>query len=345
MMGSFRRPRPRFMSSPVLSDLARFHASSPSLQLSNTSVWNSVQSAVIKVFQGGALQTNELYTLNESIRWLLKTEMGSFITDYFQNQLLTRGLSEVLDQVLLHSGDDQLVVLANMWDRFFTEILPTMQAIFYPVQGQELTVRQMTLLAFRDLVLLKLHLEETLGTAASVPPPVTQMLLVLQGIHDSGAPSLEYYRLERLVEVVVSPYLSNVLHNRNQLLLEPRPLWSSGSLLSDHFQPEITVTQHHSSSCDSSSLAPLVEQEGEAYLEKSGGVRRHTVANAHSDVRLLSASGRMHAGTERDNGVGGGGGGGVGFLLGGEPISPRTFSGQLDMVESQRGGVICLPHS
>ncbi|TKS72907.1 Glutaminase liver isoform, mitochondrial [Collichthys lucidus] len=84
MMGSFRRPRPRFMSSPVLSDLARFHASSPALQLSNTSVWNSVQSAVIKVFQGGALQSNELYTLNESIRWLLKTEMGSFITDYFQ---------------------------------------------------------------------------------------------------------------------------------------------------------------------------------------------------------------------------------------------------------------------
>ncbi|XP_034541392.1 uncharacterized protein LOC117814274 [Notolabrus celidotus] len=107
MMGSFRRPRPRFMSSPVLSDLARFHASSPALQLSNTSVWNSVQSAVIKVFQGGALQTNELFTLNESIRWLLKTEMGSFITDYFQNQLLTRGLSEVLDQILVHSGESR----------------------------------------------------------------------------------------------------------------------------------------------------------------------------------------------------------------------------------------------
>lgn len=48
------------------------------------------------------------------------------------------------------------------------------------VQGQELTVRQMALLAFRDLVLLKLPLEETLGSAASFPPPVTQMLLVLQ---------------------------------------------------------------------------------------------------------------------------------------------------------------------
>ncbi|KAM8751548.1 proline-rich protein 5-like isoform 1-T3 [Acanthopagrus schlegelii] len=339
MMGSFRRPRPRFMSSPVLSDLARFHASSPALQISNTRVWNSVQSAVIKVFQGGALQTNELYTLNESIRWLLKTEMGSFITDYFQNQLLTRGLSEVLDQVLVHSGDEQLAVLADMWDRFFTEILPTLQAIFYPVQGQELTVRQMALVAFRDLVLLKLHLEETLGAAASVPPPVTQMLLVLQGIHESAGPSLEYYQLERLVEIVVSPYLSNVLHNRQQLLLESRHLRSSGSLLGDQSQPEITVTQHHNCS-DLSSLAPLVEQEGEAYLEKSGGVRRHTVANAHSDVRLLSVSGRMHAGTEKDDGVGGEEGG-VGFLVGGGPMSPRPFSSQPDMMDTPRGGVIC----
>ncbi|XP_029289277.1 LOW QUALITY PROTEIN: proline-rich protein 5-like [Cottoperca gobio] len=216
MMGSFRRPRPRFMSSPVLSDLARFHASSPSLQLSNTSVWNSVQSAVIKVFQGGALQTNELFTLNESIRWLLKTEMGSFITDYFQVFL---SLYYFLFVRKTTSCNEQLAVLADMWDRFFAEILPSLQAIFYPVQGQELTVRQMALLAFRDLVLLKLHLEETLRAAACVPPPVTQMLLVLQGIHDAGAPSLEYYQLERLVEIVVSPYLSNVLHNRNQLLL------------------------------------------------------------------------------------------------------------------------------
>lgn len=315
------------MSSPVLSDLARFHASSPALQLSNTSVWNSVQSAVVKVFQGGALQSNELYTLNESIRWLLKTEMGSFIADYFQNQLLTPGLSEVLDQVLLHSGDEQLAALAVAWERFFAEVLPTLQAIFYPVQGQELSVRQMALLAFRDMVLLKLHLQDSLGSAASVPPAVTQMLLVLQGVHEAGGPSLEYYHLERLVELVVSPYLGNVLHNRGQLQSESRLLRSSGGSPGDDSQPEITVTQHHSSS-DSSSLAPLVEQEGEAYLEKAGGVRRHTVANVHSDVRLLSASGGMRAGREKDEA-------GVRFL------SPRPFSSQPDVAESPRGGVIC----
>uniref|UniRef100_A0A3P8X2S1 Proline rich 5 like n=1 Tax=Cynoglossus semilaevis TaxID=244447 RepID=A0A3P8X2S1_CYNSE len=288
MMGSFRRPRPRFMSSPVLSDLARFHASSPALQISNTRVWNRYEDrnvvSVIKVFKGGTLQNNELYTLNDSIRWLLKTEMGSFITDYFQNQLLTRGLSEVLDQILLHSGET-LLVLADMWDRFFTETLPTLQAIFYPVQGQELSVRQLALLAFRDLVLLKLHLEASLQNAASVPPAVTHMLLVLQGVHESSSPSLEYYQLERLVSIVVSPYIKS------------RDLRTSGLFLGA--QPEIRVT-HHLCSSDSSSLSPVVEQEGEAYLEKVGGVRRHTVANAHTDVRLLSLSSRMNA--EMDKG-------------------------------------------
>uniref|UniRef100_H3CAG0 Proline rich 5 like n=1 Tax=Tetraodon nigroviridis TaxID=99883 RepID=H3CAG0_TETNG len=293
-MGSFRRPRPRFMSSPVLSDLARFHASSPAVQLSNASVWNSVQTAVVKVFQGGALQANELYSLNESIRWLLKTEMGSFIADYFQNNLVEPGLAAVQSEVLVHSGDEQLAILADAWVRFFTEVLPTLQAIFYPVQGQELTVRQMALLAFRDLVLLNVRLEEPLGTAASVPPAVTQMLLVLQGVHESGGPSLEYYQLERLVELVVSPYLSNVLHSRTRLLLDSAHQ-SSGSLLSDLSQPEITVSQHHHSS-ESSFLAPLVEQEGEVYLEKAGGVRRHTVANVHSHAQLLAAAGRVHAG-------------------------------------------------
>ncbi|KAM4619470.1 proline-rich protein 5-like [Polymixia lowei] len=335
MMGSFRRPRPRFMSSPVLSDLARFQArfqaGSPAvLQLSNGSVWNSVQSAVMKVFQGGGLQANELYTLNESIRWLLKTELGSFITDYFQNQLLSKGLGRVLERIHLYDGDSQLLILSEMWVRFFTETLPTLQAIFYPVQGQEMTVRQIALLAFRDLVLLKLPLQDTLATAVTVPPPVTQMLLVLQGIHEPSGPSLEYFQLERLVELVISPYLSNVLQTSNQHLPESRHLLSSGALLGNQSQPEITVTQHHHS-CDSSSLEPLVEQEGEAYLEKLGGVRRHTVANAHSDIHLLSASGRMHAGIEEEGGAGGG-------VVGGGGRSHRAFSSQPDILESPRGG-------
>lgn len=311
------------MSSPVLSDLARFHASSSALQVSNTAIWNKVQSAVIKVFQGRTLQTNELYTLNESVRWLLKTEMGSFIPEYFQNQLLTRGLSGVLEQILSQCkdpGDQELLVLTEVWDQFFTETLPTLQAIFYPLQGQELTVRQMALLAFRDVVLVKLPLEDTLGSAASVPPSFIQMLLVLQGVHDCGSPSLEYYQLERLVEVVVSPYLCNIIPNSSdKLRLESCHSRLSSSLLADHSHPEITVSEHRSAS-ESTSLSPLEEKEGEAYLEKGGGVRRHTVANDPSDAHLLLLSNRMHAGIE---------GGGSG--------SSRAFSSQPDMMEAPSG--------
>ncbi|XP_062857257.1 proline-rich protein 5-like [Trichomycterus rosablanca] len=283
-MGSFRRPR--FMSSPVLSDLARFHASSTAMQLSNASIWNSVQTAVIKVFQGGGLQMNELYSLNESIRWLQRTELGSFITEYFQDQLLNKGLSHMLEKIQLHEDEKCLEVLSEMWVKFFTEILPTLQAIFYPVQGQELTVRQMALLGFRDQVLLKLPLENMLHSA-SYPSSIIQMLLILQGIHEPSGSSKEYFILERLVDMVISPYLSNYLYMNHIHSSSDCHLEHSKS--APHFdQPEITITHFAAESL----LTPLVEQEGEVYLERTAGIRRHTVANIHSEIQLLSITNR-----------------------------------------------------
>ncbi|XP_017914721.1 PREDICTED: proline-rich protein 5-like isoform X2 [Capra hircus] len=207
-MGSFRRPRPRFMSSPALSDLPRFQAARQALQLSSNSAWNSVQTAVINVFKGGGLQSNELYALNENIRRLLKSELGSFITDYFQNQLLAKGLLFVEEKIKLCEGENRIEVLAEVWDHFFTETLPTLQAIFYPVQGQELTIRQISLLGFRDLVLLKVKLEDLLLLAQPQPPSsIVQMLLILQSVHEPTGPSEGYLQLEELVKQVVSPFL------------------------------------------------------------------------------------------------------------------------------------------
>ncbi|XP_077567134.1 uncharacterized protein prr5l isoform X7 [Stigmatopora nigra] len=139
-MGSFRRPRPRFMSSPVLSDLSRFHAGvgvGAALQVCHGALWNSVQSAVMKVFRGGALRPNELYALNENVRRLLKSEMGAFLSDYFQNRLLAAGLAELLERVYLAGEEERLEAVSRVWRRFFTETLPTLQAIFYPVQVSE----------------------------------------------------------------------------------------------------------------------------------------------------------------------------------------------------------------
>ncbi|XP_077785209.1 proline-rich protein 5-like isoform X3 [Podarcis muralis] len=207
-MGSFRRPRPRFMSSPVLTDLPRFLAARQSLQLSSNSAWNSVQTAVINVFKGGGLQNNELYILNENVRRLLKSELGSFITDYFQNQLLSKGLLFMEEKVKLCEEENRIDILSELWDHFFTETLPTLQAIFYPVQGQELTIRQIALLGFRDLVLLRVNLDEILPRVQTkLPPSIVQMLLILQGVHEPTGPSKAFMQLEELVKLVVSPYL------------------------------------------------------------------------------------------------------------------------------------------
>ncbi|KAL2088933.1 hypothetical protein ACEWY4_015832 [Coilia grayii] len=271
----------RLMSAPTLNNLPR-DPGNPS-----TSVMNSVCAAVIKVFQGEALRVNELHELMESIRWLLKTEMGSFITEYFQNQLLNKGLAYVVDKIQASEGDCKLLVLSEMWERFFAEILPTLQAIFCPLQGQEMTVRQMALLGFRDLVLMKLPLRDLLPkNPALLPESITQMLLVLQSVHEPRGLSSDYCQLEDLIEMVISPYLRNCLHknhttNYTRNLMHPR--------MAMHLRPpEIRITQHLS---ERSLLDPLLEQDGEVYLERMGTTRRYTVTNAHTDAQLLAVPG------------------------------------------------------
>ncbi|XP_040140426.1 proline-rich protein 5-like isoform X1 [Ictidomys tridecemlineatus] len=342
-MGSFRRPRPRFMSSPVLSDLPRFQAARQALQLSSNSAWNSVQTAVINVFKGGGLQSNELYVLNENIRRLLKSELGSFITDYFQNQLLAKGLSFVEEKIKLceeagnpkpggpvgsacgkgflvvasqqqkrspaktggqASGEDLVRALADVWDHFFTETLPTLQAIFYPVQGQELTIRQISLLGFRDLVLLKVKLGDLLllGPPSKLPSSIVQMLLVLQSVHEPTGPSEGYLQLEELVKQVVSPFLG-ISGDRSF----SGPTYSLARRYS-RVRPKVTLLNYASPvtavsrPLNEMALTPLTEQEGEAYLEKCGSVRRHTVANAHSDIQLLAMATMMHSGLGEEAG-------------------------------------------
>ncbi|KAG8546862.1 hypothetical protein GDO81_029682 [Engystomops pustulosus] len=210
-MGSFRRPRPRFMSSPALSDLPRFYAGRQSVQLNSSAMWNSVQNAVINVFKGGGLQANELYSLNENIRY----------------------------------------------------------------GGQELTIRQIALLGFRDAVLLKVNLERTLPLMKSpVPPPILQMLLVLQ--------SDGYLKLEDLVKMVVSRIWQHHRFPKCHLRSDSTPYTPLGG----------------SSLPAERCLSPLTEQEGEAYLEKCGSIRRHTVANVHTDIQLLAMASIMHPRSE-----------------------------------------------
>ncbi|XP_072732211.1 proline-rich protein 5 isoform X4 [Ciconia boyciana] len=79
------------------------------------------------------------------------------------------------------SGQKLLDTLAETWDFFFSDVLPMLQAIFYPVQGKEPSVRQLALLHFRNIITLNIKLEDALSRSrARVPPSIIQMLLILQ---------------------------------------------------------------------------------------------------------------------------------------------------------------------
>ncbi|XP_044537790.1 proline-rich protein 5-like [Gracilinanus agilis] len=297
-MGSFRRPRPRFMSSPVLSDLPRFQATRQAMQLSSNSAWNSVQTAVINVFKGGGLQNNELFLLNENIRRLLKSELGSFITDYFQNQLLAKGLLFVEEKVHLCEGEYE-GPSGGGWTlgQLLRIPLAPGSRTLDSSRGQELTIRQIALLGFRDLVLLKVRLEEMLPAGpAQVPSSIVQMLLVLQSVHEPAGPSEGCLQLEELLKRVVSPFLGTGSGDRG--------LSGAACTLArrhSRSRPKVTVLNYSQAAVTARplhemALTPLTEQEGEAYLEKCGSIRRHTVANAHSDIQLLAMATMMHSG-------------------------------------------------
>lgn len=126
-------------------------------------------------------------------------------------------------------GNELLDRLADVWTSFYKNVLPMLLAIFYPIQEQGTTIRSVTLIGFRDMVLLKTKIADALESAATnttassgtsntttsatttiakVSPEIKQMLLVLSSVHeDSNPPSENYLKLEKLVERVVSPYL------------------------------------------------------------------------------------------------------------------------------------------
>ncbi|XP_020946567.1 proline-rich protein 5 isoform X2 [Sus scrofa] len=235
----------------------------------------SIHNGVIAVFQRKGLPDQELFSLNEGVRQLLKTELGSFFTEYLQNQLLTKGMVILRDKIRFYEGQKLLDSLAETWDFFFSDVLPTLQAVFYPVQGKEPSVRQLALLHFRNAITLSVKLEDALArTRARVPPAVVQMLLVLQGVHESRGVTKDYLRLEALIQKVVSPYLGTYgLYSSEEKHLLRRS--RSGDVLAKN--PVV-----RSKSYNTPLLNPVAEHEAEGAAAGSTGIRRHSVSEMTS---------------------------------------------------------------
>uniref|UniRef100_H9ZB06 Proline-rich protein 5 isoform 1 n=1 Tax=Macaca mulatta TaxID=9544 RepID=H9ZB06_MACMU len=281
----------KFMSSPSLSDLGKREPAAAADERGTqqrracaNATWNSIHNGVIAIFQRKGLPDQELFSLNEGVRQLLKTELGSFFTEYLQNQLLTKGMVILRDKIRFYEGQKLLDSLAETWDFFFSDVLPMLQAIFYPVQGKEPSVRQLALLHFRNAITLSVKLEDALARAhARVPPAIVQMLLVLQGVHESRGVTEDYLRLEMLVQKVVSPYLGTYgLHSSegpftHSCILEKRLLRRSRS--GDVLAKNPVV---RSKSYNTPLLNPVQEHEAEGAAAGGPSIRRHSVSEMTS---------------------------------------------------------------
>ncbi|XP_041745408.1 proline-rich protein 5 isoform X1 [Coregonus clupeaformis] len=280
--------RLKLMSSPSLGELGKSEKGSPEergekqKRAGANATWNSIHNAVIAVFQKKGLADNELYVLNEGVRHLLKTELGSFFTEYLQNQLLTKGMVILRDKIRFYEGQKSLDSLAETWDFFFCDVLNMLQAIFHPVQGKEPNVRQLALLHFRNTIVLSVKLEDALSRPrARIPPSVTQMLLILQGVHESRGVSEDYLRLESLVQRVVSPYLGT-----HGLYSGDGSVAHCSCVIEKHLQwcwPKQPVDQPSKSPVVRSKsynipllLTPVAECDPDASSVGSGGIRRHS---------------------------------------------------------------------
>lgn len=173
--------------------------------------WNNLQRVIVGLFQKkeATLVPGELSNLHDNIRNILVSKAGPFIFDYYKQELLPRGMIILREEIKREEGDTLLKMLEITWQHFFKKILPSLESILYLIKVKEnLTIRQTALVSFRDIILLKIKMEEALASVNyAVTPGIKHMLLILQGVNDSCPPNKNKLKLESMLARVVVPFL------------------------------------------------------------------------------------------------------------------------------------------
>ena len=211
-------PRKPLQQHQQPTDLNQRRQSVKSIAAINNEDWKKLQTSITYLFHKKKLYGLELDTLNEKVRNVLESDIGGFICEYYKDSILKKGMIVLREPVKETKGSVLVEKLADVWKQFYSTILPTLLAIFYPIQEQGQSIRGVTLVGFRDMVLLKTRIDEALKPKQNVPPEIKQMLLILAGVHDSNPPNENYLKLESLVARVVTPYVGyNGLYKEDRL--------------------------------------------------------------------------------------------------------------------------------
>jgi len=192
---------PRRTSALNLEELAAFASKSDD--------WKKIQQVVVALFQKKPVSGDEMMTVTRILSLILDSPGGNFLQEYYNDQLLMRGMIILRYPLRTLNGRKLLAELAATWNFFFAEILPVLSTIFYKIESKTASIRTVTMKAFKEIVIHKLRLlpvfkEHKKIVAEDVD--LRHMLLTLLTTTEKGHPDL---KLEQLLTYVVNPFLGH----------------------------------------------------------------------------------------------------------------------------------------
>ena len=131
---------------------------------------------------GKKLSNTDFVKMFDTIRSISNTEVGLsyLLSKNYEGAILQRGMDILREDVKEKPGHAFLVKLGDVWTNFYQNILPTLQLLFGSIPTYGMTVKQMTVVSFRDGVLFKLKIDEALSANdQAVPKSIKQMFCIL----------------------------------------------------------------------------------------------------------------------------------------------------------------------
>ncbi|KAI1301641.1 Proline-rich protein 5-like [Halotydeus destructor] len=182
--------------------------------------WHSLERGMLGLFEKTnipLLEPGQLKQMHENVRKVLDSKLGPFLYDSYKTKILPQGMERLRTRLGSNDEKNLLSVLVQIWRFYFTEIMPTLDAILYRVKCKgNLNIRQTSLVCFRDELLFKTDFQEHIDVLNHSVDIVHQQPLVLQLRHmtltlltvmDSWPPSGMRLALERVAASLVTPFL------------------------------------------------------------------------------------------------------------------------------------------
>ncbi|XP_071940942.1 proline-rich protein 5-like [Antedon mediterranea] len=264
-----------------------------SIHRPDKSTRDRVQRAVVSVFKGETLRQGQLEEQISLIRVVLDSDIRQFICEYYRKNLLKKCMTILVGRIdeSLTNGDALLDTIADIWVKFYTEVLPTLQAIFIPVRSPGLSIKQLTLLAFRDHMVLARY-EAIKGLledpTIEIVDDFKHMLLVLQGVREPNNEG--HFQLETLVSKIFYPYLGTNKVYAGKLNYDFRTQEKENNNVQAKGPPYIKLSTHYSTTDSTSLRARRAKSHGSTFSSSLSASNLETLMEdrkRNSDDSLL----------------------------------------------------------